>query len=99
MKKRNKTKHAVTHNPEELGKILGLSKGDIALMKYKAELSEIATKAVRESDLGVNEIVKLSGVARSKVSAVKNEATVSVSCDLLIKIIAATGTRIQLRAA
>lgn len=68
-------------------------------MKYKAELSEIAVKAIRDSDLSINEIVKLSGVARSKVSAVKNAATVSVSCDLPIKIIAATDTRIQLRAA
>lgn len=98
-KKKNKAKHAIAHNPDELGQILGLSKGDIALMKYKAELSSIAAKAVRESELTVNEIVKLSGVARSKVSAVKNGATVSVSCDLLIKIIAATGTRIQLKAA
>jgi predicted XRE-type DNA-binding protein len=47
----------------------------------------------------VNEIVKRSGVARSKVSAVKNGATVSVSCDLLIKIIGATGTQIHLKAA
>ena len=35
--------------------------------------------------MGVGEIVKLSGVALSKVSAVKNGATVSVSCDLLEK--------------
>jgi predicted XRE-type DNA-binding protein len=86
-------------NPDELGEVLGLSMGDIALMKYKAELSEIATRAIRVSELSVNEIVKHSGVARSKVSAVKNGATVSVSCDLLIKIISATGTRIQLKAA
>ncbi len=93
------SKRYSARNPDELGKILGLSKGDIALMKYKADLSSIAAKAVRDSDLGVNEIIKLSGVARSKVSAVKNGATVSVSCDLLIKIIAATGTRIQLKVA
>ncbi len=99
MNEKKRNKHAVAHNPDELGKILGLSKGDIALMKYKAELSRIAAKAVQDSDLSINEIVKLSGVARSKVSAVKNGATVSVSCDLLIKIIAATGTRIQLKAA
>lgn len=84
---------------DELGEILGLSKGDIALMKYKAELSEIATRVIDESNLTVNEIVKQSGVARSKVSAVKNGATVSVTCDLLIKIISATGTRIRLKAA
>lgn len=89
----------VVRNPDELGKALGLSDGDIALMKYKAELSRIAVQAISESDLGVNEIVKRSGVARSKVSAVKNGATVSVSCDLLIKIIGATGTQIHLKAA
>ena len=98
-KKKNKVKSVIVRNPDELGEVLGLSKGDIALMKYKAELSRIATHAIHESDLTVNEIVKLSGVARSKVSAVKNGATVSVSCDLLIKIISATGTRIRLRAA
>jgi phage-related protein/predicted XRE-type DNA-binding protein len=98
-KNKNRPKHAVARNPDELGEILALSKGDVALMKYKAELSSIAVKAMSESDLNVNEIVKLSGVARSKVSAVKNGATVSVSCDLLIKTIAATGTKIHLKAA
>jgi predicted XRE-type DNA-binding protein len=89
----------VARNPDELGKVLGLSDGDIAVMKYKAELSRIAVQAISKSHLGVNEIVKRSGVARSKVSAVKNGATVSVSCDLLIKIIGATGTQIHLKAA
>jgi len=79
--------------------VLGLSDGDSALMKYKAELSRIAARAIAQSGLGVNEIVKRAGVTRSKVSAVKNGATVSVSCDLLIKIIGATGTRIHLEAA
>ena len=99
MSEKKKVKSVVARTPDELGEVLDLSKGDIALMKYKAELSDIATRAMRESDLSVNEIVKHSGVARSKVSAVKNGATVSVSCDLLIKIISATGTRIRLKAA
>lgn len=98
-RKRRTRHHPVAHTPEDLGRVLGLSKGDIALMQLKAELSRIAATAVRESALGVNELVELSGVARSKVSAVKNGATVSVSCDLLIKIIGATGTRIRLKAA
>jgi predicted XRE-type DNA-binding protein len=68
-------------------------------MKYKAELSSLAVKAINESGLTVNEIVKRSGVARSKVSAVKNGAIISISCDLLIKIITATGKRLVFRAA
>jgi transcriptional regulator with XRE-family HTH domain len=92
-------KSAVAKTPEDIGRILGLTPGDIALMKYKAELSRLAVKAIQESGLTLNKIVRKSGVARSKVSAVKNGATVSVSCDLLVKIIGATGVDVQPNAA
>ena len=81
--------------PEDLGQILGLTPGDIALMKYKAELTTLAVRAIEESGMTLNEIAKKSGVARSKVSAVRNGATVTVSCDLLVKITGATGIQIQ----
>jgi len=92
-------KSVTAETPNEVGRILGLTPGDIALMKYKAELSSLAVRAIEESGLALNEIVRRSGVARSKVSAVKNGATVSVSCDLLVKIIGATGVQIQPNAA
>jgi predicted XRE-type DNA-binding protein len=93
------SKSAKAETPNEVGRILGLTPGDIALMKYKAELSRLAIKVIQESGLTLNEIVRRSGVARSKVSAVKNGATVSVSCDLLVKIIGATGSEVQPNAA
>ena len=89
----------IAKTPDDLGRILGLTPGDIALMKYKAELSTLAVRAIEESGLPLNEIVKRSGVARSKVSAVRNGATVSISCDLLVKIIGATGIQLQPNAA
>jgi predicted XRE-type DNA-binding protein len=89
----------VAETPDDVGRMLGLTPGEIALMKYKAELSRIAVKVIRESELKLSDIVKRSGVARSKVSAVKNGATVSVSCDLLVKIIGAAGVNIQPNAA
>ncbi len=95
----NRARSATASTPEELGRLLGLTPGDIALMKYKAELSRLAVKSIGESGLPVSEIVKRSGVARSKVSAVKNGATVSVSCDLLIKILGAAGVEVQPHAA
>jgi len=99
-RKTSKTsKSATAETPSEIGRILGLTPGDITLMKYKAELSRLAIRAIRESGLTLNEIVRRSGVARSKVSAIKNGATVSVSCDLLVKIIGATGAEIQPNAA
>ena len=99
MVKTGKKKAFTAKNADELGEALGLSTGDVALMKYKAKISKIAVKAIEESGLTVNEIVKRSGVARSKVSAVKNGATVEVSCDLMIKIIAVTGTKLKVQAA
>lgn len=92
-------KSTIARTPDEVGRMLGLTPGDIALMKYKAELSRLAVKSIQDSGLALNEIVKRSGVARSKVSAVKNGATVSVSCDLLVKIIGATGVDVQPNAA
>jgi len=92
-------KSVTAETPNEVGRILGLTPGDIALMKYKAELSSLAVRAIQESGLALNEIVRRSGVARSKVSAIKNGATVSVSCDLLVKIIGATGVEVQPNAA
>ena len=98
-KTRRGRKSVTAETPSELGRILGLTPGDIALMKYKAELSRLAVRSIQESGLTLNEIVRKSGVARSKVSAVKNGATVSVSCDLLVKMIGATGVEVQLNAA
>ena len=99
-RKKIKTSRSVTaRTPGDLGRILGLTPGDVARMKYKAELSRIAVRSIRESGLTVNDIVKRSGVARSKVSAFKNGATVSVSCDLLVKIIGASGVDVQPSAA
>ncbi len=91
-------KSAVAKTPDDIGRILRLTPGDIALMKDKAELSRLPVKAIQDSGLQLNEIVRKSGVARSKVSAVKNGATVSVSCDLLVKIIGATGVEVQTNA-
>jgi predicted XRE-type DNA-binding protein len=63
-------------------------------MEYKAQLSILAVKAIKDSNLSVNDVVQFSGVARSKVSAVKNGALAGISCDLFIKIISATGARL-----
>jgi predicted XRE-type DNA-binding protein len=101
MKKKTleKCASATAKTANDIGQILGLTPGEIALMKYKAELSRLAVKSIKESGFALNEIVKRSGVARSKVSAVRNGATVSVSCDLLVKIIGATGVQVQPNAA
>ncbi len=97
--KSNKKNYVVTKNAKELGDALGLNECDTALMEHKVELSQMAVKAISKSGLTVNEVVKLSGVARSKVSAIKNGALAGISCDLFIKVISATGAKLTFKMA
>lgn len=97
---RTKSKKKGIKSPKEIAKALGIdSPVDIALMEYKAHLSTLAAKAIKESGLSVNEIVKHSNVARSKVSAIKNGALAGISSDLFLKVIAAAGGKITFKLA
>ncbi|MFZ4402728.1 MAG: XRE family transcriptional regulator [Pseudobdellovibrionaceae bacterium] len=87
-------------NPKQIASAIGIeSAADVALMEYKALLSELAAKAIESSGLTVNELVKRSDVARSKVSAIKNGALAGISSDLFLKVIAATGGRVTFKLA
>lgn len=97
--KSNKKNYTVTKNAKELGEALGLNECDTALMAHKAKLSQMAVKAISKSGLTINEVVKLSGVARSKVSAIKNGNLAGISCDLFIKVISATGAKLTFKMA
>lgn len=99
--KNNKVKnYTVAKNSNELFEALGIdSPADIALIEYKAQLSQLAVKAITKSGLTINEVVKRSGIARSKVSAIKNGALSGISCDLFMKVISAVGGKLSFKMA
>ncbi len=102
MKKISKVKKSnrIIRNTKELAEALGIeSDVDVALMDYKAQLSTMASKAIEASGLTINEVVKRSGVARSKVSAIRNGALAGISSDLFLKVISATGARLSFKMA
>src|SRR5665213_2822963 len=100
MKTKSKKYPVGAKNSKEIAEALGIdSPADVALMEYKALLSELAAKAIKHSGLTVNEIVKRSDVARSKVSAIKNGALAGISSDLFLKVIAAAGGRVTFKLA
>ncbi|WP_413944213.1 XRE family transcriptional regulator [Bdellovibrio sp. HCB-162] len=99
MKKTTKKVKALKTS-HELANALGISSPvDQAMMTYKAELSSLAVKAIANSGLTVNDIVERSGVARSKVSAIKNGAIAGISLELFLKVIMGCGKRITIKAA
>jgi predicted XRE-type DNA-binding protein len=99
MKSKNRS-YVTARNSEEIAVALGVeSKADIALVEYKAKLSHLAVKVITSSGLTVNEIVKRSGIARSKVSAVKNGSLAGISSDLFLKVISAAGGKVTFKLA
>ncbi len=103
MKKNNKVvekNFSVAKSPKELAKLLGLEHESAEkFIQYKAQLSQMTVKAIEKSGLAINEIVKRSGVARSKVSAMRNGALAGISCDLFMKVISATGAKLTIKMA
>ena len=98
--KKSKTGSVTARNPKEIALALGItSEAEQAMMEAKADLSILATKAIKHSGLTVNELVKRSGVSRSKVSAIKNGCLAGISIDLFIKVIAASGGHIRFKVA
>ena len=98
--KTKKKNYITAKTPAEIAKVLGIdSPADISLMEYKARLSIMAAKTIIESGLTINEIVKRSGVARSKVSAIKNGALAGISSDLFLKVITAAGGKLIIKLA
>ena len=97
---KNKKRPVGAKNSKEIATALGIdSPIDIALMEYKVSLSELAAKVIENSGLTINEIVKRSDVARSKVSAIKNGALAGISSDLFLKVISAAGGRVTFKLA
>ncbi|WP_374078497.1 XRE family transcriptional regulator [Bdellovibrio bacteriovorus] len=101
MKKTTKKQNIkAIRSSKELAQALDITSHiDQALMIYKTELSSLAVKSIENSGLSVNEIVERSGVARSKVSAIKNGALAGISLELFFKVIMGCGKRITIKAA
>jgi predicted XRE-type DNA-binding protein len=95
MKAKKTKKYVTARNSSEISKALGIdSAAEQALVEYKAQLSKIAVETIENSKLQVNEIVKRAGIARSKVSAIKNGSLSGISSDLFIKVIIAAGGKL-----
>jgi len=94
---KSKSKVVTVHTAEELGEALGLSAADTAEMEFRSELSVALSKIIQSGGLTHAEIAKRAGTSRTRVTAIANGNTRGVSTDVLIRVLAATGHRAQVR--
>ncbi len=81
----------------DLGRALDLSAADTAEMEFRSELTAALTKIIQAGRLTHAEIAKHAGTSRTRVTAIANGNTHGVSTDVLIRVLAATGYRAEVR--
>lgn len=97
MAKSKANKVVTVHTAEELGEALGLSAADTAEMEFRSELTVSISKIIQSGPLTHAEIAKRAGTSRTRVTAIANGNTHGVSTDVLIRVLAATGHRAEVR--
>lgn len=80
-----------------LGRALGLSAADTAEMEFRSDLTVALAKIIQAGRLTHAEIAKGAGTSRTRVTAIANGNTHGVSTDVLIRVLAATGYRAEVR--
>lgn len=97
MAKSRPQKNVTVRTAEELGRALRLSAADTAEMEFRSELTVSLAKLIQAGRLTHAEIAKGAGTSRTRVTAIANGNTHGVSTDVLIRVLAATGYRAEVR--
>ena len=90
-------KNVTVRTAEELGRALGLSMADTAEIEFRSELTVVLAKIIQAGRLTHADIAKGAGTSRTRVTAIANGNTHGVSTDVLIRVLAATGYRAEVR--
>ncbi len=96
--KQTKSKRLVrVRTAQELGRALGLSMSDTAVMEFRSDLTVALAKIIQSGRFTHADIAKRAGTSRTRVTALANGNTKGVSTDVLIRVLAATGHRAEVR--
>jgi len=90
-------KNVTVRTAEELGRAFGLSMADTAEIEFRSELTVALAKIIQAGRLTHADIAKGAGTSRTRVTAIANGNTHGVSTDVLIRVLAATGYRAEVR--
>ena len=73
---------------KQMAEDLGLSEVDAYIMELKAKLYSKSSKLIKSSRLTHEQIAKLIGTSRSRISRIASMGENNVSIELLLKLIA-----------
>ncbi len=92
-----KRKPVTTRSSRELARVLGLSDADRAAIEVQLELAEQIVLEVRRQGVTHARLASLAETSRPRVTAILNGNLDGVSTDLLLRILAALGVKVEVR--
>ena len=90
-------KSVVARNSRELADVLGLSEADRAAIEVQLELAEQIALELRRAGMTHARLARLARTSRPRLTAILNGNLDGVSTDLLLRVLAALGVRVQMR--
>jgi len=93
----SRRKLIVARNSRELAEVLRISGSDRVALEVQVELSGRIALEVRSMGITHANLAKLASTSRPRVTAILNGNLEGVSTDLLLRILAALGVKVQLR--
>ena len=93
----SRRKLIVARNSRDLAEVLRISGSDRAAPEVQVELAERIALEARTMGITHANLAKLASTSRPRVTAILNGNLEGVSTDLLLRILAALGVKVQLR--
>jgi predicted XRE-type DNA-binding protein len=90
-------KSVVARSSRELANVLGLSEADRAAIEIQLELAEQIALELRRTGMTQAYLARLARTSRPRLTAILNGNLDGVSTDLLLRVLAALGVRVQMR--
>ena len=91
-----KSKVLTAKNASELAHLLGLSASDAIEIEVRSQLNDKIIEIVKRNGLTHTQVAKLAKTSRTRITAILNRNTHSVSTDLLLRILASLGYRAKI---
>lgn len=83
----------------KISKDLGLSLMDAIIMDFKSKLYERASISIQKTSYTHDELAKLVGTSRARITRISNMGENSVSIEMLLKIIVTIEEKLPLKLA
>ena len=90
-------KTVVARNSQQLANVLDLAEADRAALEFQLELAEQIAREVRRQGITHVRLARLAGTSRPRLTAILNGNLEGVSTDLLLRVLAALGVKVQVR--